>query len=202
MIPKLLVHPDPEVRAVEITKILKDHGFSASHPDLLWLEEEKLGVELAKQIRAHLALKPFQSESKAVVIIHADKLTTDAQNALLKTLEEPTGETIILLGISSEDSLLPTISSRSELVFLKSDKTIDLNPKYLKDLEQLKDWSLEKRFQYIEKLDDRLGFYQALLHYYSKDKTAEVLKTLLQAEKWVKNGVTLRAVLEYLLLIL
>ncbi len=57
-----------------------------------------------------------KSTSRVVIIADADRMTTEAQNALLKTLEEPPEGTCIVLTAKSDKSLLPTISSRTRVI--------------------------------------------------------------------------------------
>ena len=58
------------------------------------------------------AIRPYESRYKIYIINDAQKMTLQAQNALLKTIEEPPAYAIILLLADNPDSLLPTISSR------------------------------------------------------------------------------------------
>ncbi len=207
MIPKLLVHPDIAIRIPQAEQLLQESGFSRTHPDVMWLEGEKLGVEQAKNIRTHLSLKPFQADRRAVVIIDAENLTSDAQNALLKTLEEPNGEAVIILGVASEENLLPTIRSRSQTVYLAQD-TKPVDNKHQKKIEELLSVDYEKRFIFIEKLDDKEEFLHNLILFFQqrlREKTptsqeVAFLKDLLQAQEWASQNVTVRAILEYLML--
>jgi len=64
----------------------------------------------------HINLKPFNSKYKVALIDNADLLTEDAANALLKTLEEPPGHSIIFLIAKNKDSLLETIVSRCRVI--------------------------------------------------------------------------------------
>ncbi|MBL8014832.1 MAG: hypothetical protein JNK26_01430 [Candidatus Doudnabacteria bacterium] len=85
-----------------------------SHPDLLLIAKTKasIGVEETHKIAAWSQLKPFQSPLKLAVIENSDSLTTEAQNSLLKTLEEPGSDTVIVLLARSPHALLATILSR------------------------------------------------------------------------------------------
>lgn len=212
MIPHLLVHPNLGQRQEEAKKILSQQGLTLQHPDLLWIDDEKLGVGEVKKIREHLSLKPYQALAQAIVILQAENLTADAQNALLKTLEEPPGEAILILGVASEDQLLSTITSRCQTVFLDSsiDQKKDLSEKDIKNLEELVNYPLEKRFVFIEKLEDREEFLLTLTAYFrhkllenpSSDKQKKILsflEDLLEAQKWAKQNVNIRAILEYLM---
>jgi DNA polymerase-3 subunit delta' len=85
-----------------------------------------IAKEQIDKMMKQIALKNFQLNKKVVVIKEADKLHNVAANTLLKTLEEPTDDLVIFLLASDEDSVLPTIKSRCQVVrfsFL-SDKQI------------------------------------------------------------------------------
>ncbi len=87
-----------------------------NHPDLYLLPADpdatSIGVDDVRQLILSLQLKPIQASSKLALIHHADLLTIPAQNALLKTLEEPPPHTQIILTSTKPHSLLPTVLSR------------------------------------------------------------------------------------------
>lgn len=85
---------------------------------------QSIGIDSIKQIHKKIFLKPINSETKAVILEDAHLLTTEAQNALLKVLEEPPDHTIILLSADSKESLLPTILSRCKLVELETNNLL------------------------------------------------------------------------------
>jgi hypothetical protein len=211
MIPYILVHQDPEKRRQEAEKIISQEGFSKNHPDLLWLEEEKLGIESARKIQQFLSLKPYQGKGQAIVILIGENLTPEAQNALLKTLDEPSLGTVFILGTASDDQLLPTILSRCQIINLQSPKGEDdpeTEKKFFKDIEKLLASDYEQRFQYIEKLEEREEFLKVLTHYFHGrlikegefKKTKDYLHDLMEAQKWANQYVNIRAILEYLML--
>lgn len=92
------------------------------HPDITKIEAEKnsIGIDLIRNLKRQIAYKPFESDHKIIIIEEAEKLTIEAQNALLKTLEEPPNATILILTTKNYDLLLPTIISRCQLIFLGS----------------------------------------------------------------------------------
>jgi len=121
-------------------------------------KEEKrksLGVEDIKLMQKKLFLKPIQSLTKAIVIEEAQLLTTEAQNALLKILEEPPAHTIILLSSESQETLLPTILSRCQIVELQKEAT-KFSEKETEDyqifLETLPQLSIGERLKKAEQL--------------------------------------------------
>jgi len=100
---------------------LLDHG---SHPDVVFLrpEDGKKAISV-QQIRAGLVsdieVYPYRSSHKIYVIEEADKLGISAQNAMLKTIEEPPAYAVILLLCENAASLLPTILSRCVKISLQ-----------------------------------------------------------------------------------
>ena len=89
---------------------------SGNHPDIIQVTHEKkdsIGVdEIRAQLVDDMAIKPYSSPYKVYLVDEAEKLTVQAQNALLKTLEEPPVYGIILLLTTNTEMLLPTIRSR------------------------------------------------------------------------------------------
>lgn len=77
------------------------------------------GIDDVKELRKKLTLKPLKSSTKATIMHDADLLTHEAQNALLKVLEEPPPHTIIILAGSSIEAFLPTIISRCQIIHLE-----------------------------------------------------------------------------------
>jgi DNA polymerase-3 subunit delta' len=86
------------------------------HPDLTWVEprgaHDVLVDDVRTQVVRQAALRPFESERRVFVIVEADRMNDESQNALLKTLEEPASYAHIVLVSSAPGRLLPTIVSR------------------------------------------------------------------------------------------
>lgn len=77
-----------------------------------------LGIDDVKTLQKKLAYKPLHGTQKAIIIPEAHLLTVEAQNALLKVLEEPPPHTLFLLLTPAKEIILPTIISRCKLVML------------------------------------------------------------------------------------
>ncbi|MHB8128224.1 MAG: DNA polymerase III subunit delta' [Mobilitalea sp.] len=95
---------------------------SSNHPDIMWVTHEKVSIgvdDIRLQVNGDIQVKPYNSPYKIYIIESADKLTEQAQNALLKTMEEPPEYAIILLLVSNVNMILPTILSRSVVLNLK-----------------------------------------------------------------------------------
>lgn len=89
---------------------------SGNHPDVILVTHDKpesIGVEeIRNQVNDTADIRPYMAEKKIYIINEAEKLTPQAQNALLKTLEEPPSFVVIMLLCTDEKKLLSTISSR------------------------------------------------------------------------------------------
>ena len=96
---------------------------SGNHPDIAYVigtKKDSIGVEdVRSQINDEAAVKPFFDGYRIFVVPDADKLTVQAQNALLKTLEEPPEYVVIMLLAKDEKDLLDTVLSRSVKVRLR-----------------------------------------------------------------------------------
>jgi DNA polymerase-3 subunit delta' len=85
------------------------------HPDVLIVEPGELGsikIEQVRDVIDRSGYRPFEGRRRVVVIDEADALVPAAQNALLKTLEEPPSASAFVLISATPDSLLPTVLSR------------------------------------------------------------------------------------------
>ncbi len=82
-------------------------------------DKATIGVEEVRLFREDMFLSSTESQYKLYVIEEADRLTPNAQNALLKVLEEPPKNVIIILIAESSDKILTTIKSRAESVFME-----------------------------------------------------------------------------------
>lgn len=90
----------------------------------LKLNVNSLGIEEVKNMQKKLFLKPIKSKTKAVVVEDAELLTTEAQNAMLKLLEEPPDNTIVVLSADTKEAFLPTIISRCKVIELEGEKRV------------------------------------------------------------------------------
>lgn len=98
-------------------------ALSGNHPDIIRVTHEKPNTisvdDIRVQVNNDVAIKPYSSSRKIYIINEAEKMTVQAQNALLKTLEEPPEYTVILLLTANVNSLLPTILSRCVVLNMK-----------------------------------------------------------------------------------
>ena len=88
---------------------------TGNHPDIIFVKHEKatIGVEdIRTQVNQDIGIKPYSGRYKVYIIEDAEKMTDAAQNALLKTIEEPPAYAVILLLATKPEALLATILSR------------------------------------------------------------------------------------------
>ena len=105
--------------------------------DLLVIKAaNSIGISQIRALKKFLFLKPYQEKRKIGLVPEAEKLTLPAQNSLLKTLEEPPENSLIILLASHSTSLLPTIISRAEITRLPARSQIDLSPQESQQLHQ------------------------------------------------------------------
>ena len=103
---------------ISCMKIEKDN-----HPDIHWIEKDDSGnikIDTIRQLEKDISLKPFEAKTKVFVVKEAHTMTSEAANALLKTLEEPPKNSILVLTTSSAEKLFSTIVSRCQKVFFSS----------------------------------------------------------------------------------
>lgn len=87
---------------------------SSNHPDFMILEPENnvIKIEQIRNMQEKISEKPIVSKKKVYIIVDSDCMTKEAQNCLLKTLEEPPEYATIILTTANESKLLNTIKSR------------------------------------------------------------------------------------------
>lgn len=96
---------------------------SGNHPDVLYTERDSetspLKIEEIRTAIQRLALKPFEARYRVAIFRDFDSAQPRAQDALLKTLEEPAPHAILMLLARSLEAILPTITSRSQVIHLR-----------------------------------------------------------------------------------
>ena len=117
-----------------------------NQPDIITVKHEKpasISVDdIREQLNGDIMIKPYSSPYKVYIIPEADLLTVQAQNALLKTIEEPPEYAVIFLLTENADSLLPTIRSRCVMLKLRNIKD-KLVKKYLMEQLEVPDYQAE-----------------------------------------------------------
>ena len=92
------------------------------HADLAVVQAEEadvLKVEQVRELQHFVALAPYSSKYRVALFLDFEQANASAQNALLKTLEEPNSHVLLLITVDDAENLLPTITSRCELIRLR-----------------------------------------------------------------------------------
>lgn len=179
-----------------------------THPDIHFLNAfdlESLGIAETKSFTRILKKKPFRAPVHLGVIIGFEKATPEAQNALLKELEDHPPTVAYILGVIDESAILPTIRSRATVRYLKS----TLQSKEHKELVTLVDYFTGKEdillgFAAIQKKEwSRITAEALLTEIYQKlEKTRankSKLALLQKSGEYLRNNISPKQVLSLLL---
>jgi DNA polymerase III delta prime subunit len=145
----IIIGNNKEERDRKILDVIDDPKFSLTgNPDLKIIEKpankKSIGIEEVREIGKYLKILPISHNQKVVLINQANLLTLEAQNSLLKILEEPPEYARIILEAQGEEKFLPTIVSRCQIVHLSNSKESSPN------LPNFITMSLDQRFKWSE----------------------------------------------------
>lgn len=166
-------------------------------PDIIYVKKDddkaSIGVEnVRQQVIAEAYLKPRNAERKVFVIEEGDDLSQEAQNALLKVLEEPPSYVTFIICVTSKEKLLSTVLSRSQTVTffpLPCEKVAE----YLND----KTDTVSEKVQLISKLAQ--GSIGAALEFSGNDAKLERMeKSIASLINLKKNAIRIREMVELL----
>lgn len=162
-----------------------------THPDFIEIKQiiekdkdkvrkQKISIEQIRDLQKKLSLFPFSATKKIALIEDAQEISLPAANALLKTLEEPPSQTVLILSTSLPQALLPTIVSRCQIINfgLFSQGEMKEFSQLLPDFKKL---SLLERELFLSLGGGRPGFLTTFL------KDANLRSHLLEQTKFFKN---------------
>lgn len=154
---------------------------SDNHPDIIRVTHEKVSIgidDIRIQVNNDIQIKPYSSPYKIYIIDEAEKLTEQAQNALLKTIEEPPSYAVIMLLTNNINSLLQTILSRCVMLKLNSVNT-ELIKDFLMQKYQVPDYQADLSTVFAQ------GNVGKAIKYSSSDDFAEIKKEVLHLLKYI-----------------
>lgn len=143
---------DRETKASEILKDVEEiNTLYISIPE----GKKSIGIEQIREAITFLQKKPIISDNKAVVILNGEKMTLDAQNALLKILEEPPVYATIILTTKTQETLLPTVISRCRKISVKAaitgkKRSNEESGVGERNLEKVKKMSVDAKFSWAQ----------------------------------------------------
>lgn len=174
-------------------------------------ETATIGIDRIKEVINQASRSTLTGKLKAYIIIEAHRLTEEAQNALLKLLEEPPDDTIFVLTTNNVDLILPTVVSRCQVILEDENRTekdsfedisvlLDSDP-----IERLKEF--DKQTDVKELIDKIQKYLQRQLRAYPNNKSQtrtciESLGLVENSRQMVESNVARDAVGESLLLTL
>lgn len=173
---------------------------------ILQTDEASIGVDQIRDLQKQIVIKPTIQKTKIAVIVQAEKLTEEAQNALLKTLEEPPENTEIILIAPDTHLLLPTVLSRCQIITISTpppeidQKDFDNAIKILDFIEKN---NIVNGFTWSKKIPDRKTAFleiDKLIIASHRSKIFPAVKKLLRAKKYLSANTNVRLTLENLFL--
>ena len=179
------------------------HQFdSGSHPDVRYLVRSKASIgvdDIREQINRDVVIRPYSSRYKVYVIDEAEKLTEEAQNALLKTIEEPPSYAVIMLLTNNVEKMYSTIRSRCVTLNLRSVDQ-ELITRFLMEKQQVPDYRARTCSAYSqgnvgramqmassERFSQMLEFVQRLVRGARDMKEFEIVQTAREMETFQED---------------
>ena len=182
---------------------------SNNNPDFELIEPEggKVKIEQIRNMQKKVAEKPIISNKKVYIIDNADTMTTEAQNCLLKTLEEPPEYITIILICSNEDNLLSTIKSRCTRMHFEAINTEQI-AKYIKqyypekeiseNIISLSQGSIGKAI----KLNEHENIYENIEKILLNMQKSDLIEIIQMSEEIYKTKEEINSILDYMNVIL
>ena len=175
-----------------------------NNPDFFLIEanDGKIKIDQIREMHRKIAEKPIISERKVYIIDNADQMTTEAQNCLLKTLEEPPEYATIILICSNENSMLNTIKSRCTRIYflpieqeeIKEFIQKNYNQEMDKDILELAQGSIGKAIKILDNQEMYINL-KNILSNMSKDNLIDVVQN---AEMLYKTKDEINSIIEYI----
>jgi len=148
-----LISSSEEAKRTSYIKNICDHEKIDRFDITEFTPDKILGISEVRELRKKLFLKP-RGKKKAVIVNANYGITVTAQNALLKSLEEPPESTLIFLSVSSFGDIIPTIKSRCKNVELSRNISFSKEEvtESMKLIEEIKQSTLGKRLKIAQDL--------------------------------------------------
>ncbi|MBI4093891.1 hypothetical protein HY417_02915 [Candidatus Kaiserbacteria bacterium] len=198
-----------------ILDFLRGEGIAArGNPDVYVRSYKHFGVVAARELRSRASLKPLGNPSKGlgagrrVFVVSASDINREAQNALLKTLEEPSGDALFIFIVPSPQTLLPTLRSRMQMLTLESVASRDAGVDIKQFLSSLPQKRLDLLKHLLEKGDDDKRDLGTILSFLSgleatMTKSPPGLRAVYRARKYIADrGALVKPLLEQVALLL
>lgn len=211
MIQSFLIVGPADNRRIETVKLLKSLGstYAINSPDITVMGPVKNTTTIAqvRQVTGQICQRPVVLAHKFVIFEQAETLNKEAQNALLKTLEEPPASAVIVLEASDKSMLLPTILSRVTIIWAEKQNSsslpkpfIDLDTSTLLEeiaaVDNPKDWLDQQMIALFKNLENSLNEKSAQ----NLTQFTQALENCKEAKKMIDANVNPKFVLANLAL--
>ena len=178
---------------------------SDNNPDFMQIEPEGNGIKIEqiRMMQSKIAEKPINSEKKVYIINDSETMTKEAQNCLLKTLEEPPSYITIILITSNENAILNTIKSRCMKVAFQRIENEQMKQILEKkfEIQPVTNTMLEMVGGSIKKallLKDKKELYHQVEQIMEKIEQRDVIDTIKEAEQIYQNKEDIYDILDYI----
>lgn len=179
------------------------HKKLLNNPDILIVND--YSIENIRSLKNFLSRQPYSHDNKIILIPHADLLSSESQNTLLKSLEEPGENNYFVLITSKPGSLLPTIVSRCQQIRdvsrSKTDTTPALSiPKNISEKLALSESLAGSREETLKYLSSQIAVYQKMLLRTPDQETSMIIGKLIKAVQMVNANIDSKSVFDFLFL--
>lgn len=194
---------DPTPKIIDLLKQL-NHQLDPNNPDLKIIDTD-WSISEIRTIKNFLSQKPYNHLNKVVIVKDAHNLAAEAQNALLKILEEPGLNNYLILTTNQPYSLLPTIHSRCHLTKTKdlaqptNQPTLTISGIPKTDLAVVDQLSLDKNTA-LSFLENQLRLFQRQLVDKPNIQTTRTIQKLILAIQMLNANVDPRSAFDYFFL--
>jgi len=184
-----------------------NHKFNQNNPDILLINQNSgWGIDQIRKINNFLSQKPFSHQSKIIVILEAQNLNTESQNALLKILEEPGKDNYIILATNKIKSILPTIISRCQTIKIVGARRASPSSQIIITGNLIKDLTLSEKLgknkeDILPLLEKQLYFYQQELIKNPNKKNTHTIEKIIKAIQMINANVDPKNALDYVFII-
>jgi DNA polymerase III gamma/tau subunit len=183
------------------------HQITPNNPDIFIIDQNTgWTIELVRLIKNFLSQKPFNHQSKIVIVSEIHNLNIESQNALLKTLEEPGENNYLIISTSKPSKILPTILSRCHIIKLKNISTIESQNKPIEITSDIKKNLLisetlsKNKDQVLPFLEDQLQLYQKIILQNPNQQNSQIIEKIIKAISMVNANVDPRSALDFIFL--
>lgn len=187
--------------------------FKVNLADLFIIDENPIKISKIRELIKWSVLKPHSSKVKLAMLLNIENMSLDAANSLLKLLEEPPKDSVIILQSTKKERILPTIISRCQIVVETEKQDINETEEASKiqdfiSSDEITKKNIKERFNLANKLAESPNLKE-ILNLYEKEyrrkmlngfESSEILKVIARDRSLLLSNISVKLLLENLLL--